>query len=279
MAEFPISIAAYSFNKMFYEKRVDVFTYLEMLKYRYHVDWADIWTWPIQELDMEYIKKIRASMDGKGMRLANLCVDGPYVWQGDRASSDEAKKKMLEYIKAAEILGAKTVRIDMGGKNGEELTEEAFDYIVKTFRESCAICHNLGMKIGPENHWGWDKSVPILKRVHAAVAHPAYGHLFHFGGFPTDYEEGTDFAIANAMHTHIPANTIPYAKEIIRRLAARGYEGTYSIEHHTGVNEATRVEWHLGAVRSIIDELRDQGLDEPAKPDFMYSIYEKVFNK
>lgn len=163
---------------------------------------------------------------------------------------------MYEYIKAAEILGARTIRIDFGGSEGYTMPDEAFEYIVKTYREYCGICGDLGMKIGPENHWGWDRVPEYLNKVKKAVDSPWYGHLFHFGNFYEGRtEEGIQVILDYAMHTHIPADKLDIAGDYIKRLAAAGYAGTYSVEHHSGKYEFERLEAQLGRVRAIIAEL------------------------
>lgn len=254
-ADFPISLASYSFHGMLGEKRADVFTYLDMIKYRYRVDYADIWTGFLPTLDGDFLKKVRYSMDQKGITLANLCVDGPHVWVDDPDKRAAHKNKMIEYIKAAEILGACTIRIDFGGTEGYTMSDEAFEYLVATYKEYCVMCYDLGMKIGPENHWGWDRVPAYLKKVKDAVAHPAYGHLFHFDNFHDNIELGREIATSYAMHTHIPANKVLDAKQFIVNLHKAGYKGTYSVEHHSGKFETERVEWQLGTLRSIIAEL------------------------
>ena len=272
MAEFPISLASYSFHGVQGAGRFDVFAYLEALKYHYDVSYADIWTGYLPTLEDDFLKKIRAAMDEKHLTLANLCVDGPHLWVDSEEERKAHREQMLAYIRAAEILGARTVRIDFGGTEGHTMPDEAFEYIVNTYREYCAVCGSLGMKIGPENHWGWDRVPEYLEKVRDAVDSPYYGHLFHFGNFFDEPERGTDIAVSYAMHTHVHAGSVPYAKEIIRRLAKSGYAGTYSVEHHSGRHEFARVEWQLGAVRSLIEELKEEGVDEPAKPSYFSTL-------
>jgi sugar phosphate isomerase/epimerase len=275
MNNYPISLASYSFHGLLYEGKADIFTYLEMIKYHYNVDIADIWTGFLPTLEPDFIKKVRNAMDEKGITLANLCVDGPYLWDNSEEVRAEHKKSMLEYIKAAETLGAKTIRIDFGGSDGYTMPEEAFDYLVKTYKEYCGICYDLGMKIGPENHWGWDRVPAYLKKVKEAVNSPAYCHLFHFTNFFDNSEEGSEIAMSYAMHTHIPANSLPVAKELIYKLKKADYKGTFSVEHHSGKHEAERVEWQLGAVRSLIAELKEEGTNEPLKPSYFDNIFIK----
>ena len=291
MSEFNISVASYSFNRMIREGELNVFGYFDLLKYRYHVDYADIWTEGcFKSLDHDYIRSIRAAMDRNGLKLANLCVDGPYVWCDNPEERAAHKAQMLEYLEAARILGAKTVRIDFGFAGGGmmeafrimrdatreqiySMSDEAFEYIVKTYREYCEIVSEWGCRIGPENHWGWDRIPAYLKKVADAVDHPAYGHLYHLRNFYDNPEEGEQWCIEHAMHTHVHANSIPYAKDVLRRLALAGYQGTYGIEHHSGKYETERVDWQLGSLRAMLAEIKDCDLSAPAESDYMSRIY------
>lgn len=275
MKDMKIAVASYSFHGAMYEGKCDVFNYLNLLKYRYGVTNADIWTGYLTTLEDDFIGKIRATMDREGIELANLCVDGPHLWMDDPEVRAEHKKQMLEYIQVANKLGAKSVRIDFGGPEGHTMPEEAFEYIVNTYREYCKICGDLGMKIGPENHWGWDRVPEYLEKVKNAVDSPAYGHLYHLGNFHDEPERGEALALSYAMHTHIHADSMPYAKEVIRKLKNLGYEGAYSVEHHSGKLEYERVDWQLATMRGLIAELDAEGYDEPAKPDFFTEIYRK----
>ncbi len=274
MPEFRTAIASYSFHGLLGQGKCDVFNYLNMLRYRYNIANADIWTGFLPTLEDDFITKVKDTLDRNSLSLANLCVDGPHIWVDDPEKREAHRLQMLEYIKAADKLGAKTIRIDFGGTEGHTMPEEAFGYIVKTYKEYCSICWDLGMKIGPENHWGWDRVPEYLEKVKNAVDHPAYGHLYHLRNFYDEPEKGEALAISYAMHTHIHANSMPYAKEVIRRLALSGYEGVYSAEHHSGKLECERVEWQIATVRGLIAELQEEGLENEAAPAYFNGIYE-----
>jgi sugar phosphate isomerase/epimerase len=186
----------------------------------------------------------------------------------------EHDAQALDYIKAARTLGARTIRIDMGERN-DEFSAESFDYIAATYQKYARLCADEGMKIGPENHWGASKYGHNLERMKQAVNHPAYGHLLHLEGFLGDMEAGYAAVLPIAMHTHIPANSIPVAKEVLRRLAASGYKGTYSVEHHSARLELERTAWQLASLRCLLAELDEEGLDSPAQPDYLSEVYEK----
>ena len=272
MKQNPIAIASYSFHGMHKKGSMDLFQYLEVIRSRYQVSQADIWSGYLVSLETDYIKQVRQEMDRRGLSLANLCVDGPVLWTPDPEQREENYKTMLRYIEAAHVLGAKTIRIDFGGKDGDTMTEEAFDLIVRRYKNYCSLCYDLGMKIGPENHFGLDRNPDNLKKVWREVDHPAYGHLLHFGNLP-DFMKQMDMLLPIVMHTHVAANSLPEAKEIIRRLMAAGYEGAWSVEHHTAELELERVEWQLASLRAILAELRKEDLAGPAKPDYMQTVY------
>lgn len=292
MADINIAVASYSFHSLINAGEMNVYNYLDLLKDRYHVNYADIWTEGcLKSLDEDYLKKIKRAMDEREIKLANLCVDGPYVWCDDPEERAAHKADMLKYLKAAKILDAKTIRIDFGfsgdgqksgfgiGKKKKEevytMSDEAFEYIVAAYKEYCGIVSEWGAKIGPENHWGWDRVPYYLIKVHDAVDDPAYGHLYHFRQFYDEPELGEAHCVKNAMHTHIHANSIPYAIDVVRKLYESGYNGAYSVEHHSGKLERERVDWQLGSLREIIAELRDEAdSGEIAKTAFMNKMYD-----
>ena len=275
MNPLPTCVASYSFHGLLGKGECDVFRYLDLLRFRYHVRYADIWTGFLPSLDDGFIGRVRAALDRNELTLANLCVDGPHVWVDDPDGRTEHRKQMLDMIYAADKLGAKTIRVDFGGTDGHTMPPEAFEYIVNTYREYAAICADLGMKIGPENHWGWDRVPEYLEEVKNAVDSPAYGHLYHLRNFYDEPERGEALCISYAMHTHIHADSMPYAKDVIRRLYNEGYEGVYSVEHHSGKLEPERVDWQLATVRGLIAELSDEGFEDAAKPSFFEGVYRK----
>ncbi|MCL2096599.1 MAG: sugar phosphate isomerase/epimerase [Oscillospiraceae bacterium] len=277
--KYPISIASYSFHGMLSEGRTNIFTYLEDLKYRYNVDYADIWSgylapWGnLDPIDGDLLKKIKLSMDEKGITLANLCVDGPHLWMDTEEERGKHYDGAFNYMKAAVVLGAKTVRIDVGVRE-DAITDEQFDYVVKVYRDLADFAGNNNMRVGTENHWGASRDPKVLDRIYNAVNHKAYGHLFHFGNFIEGQKEaGLETVLKMAMHTHVPADSMPFAKEYIRKLVNADYKGTFSIEHHSSKHEYERVAWQLATVKGLITELEEEGFDKISSADYFSGIY------
>lgn len=271
---FPVALASYSFHGLISEGYLNLFGYLELLHSRYQVRQADIWSGllPPQVLEPEQLAVIRRFMDDRQITLANLCVDGPFLWHDDPDVRQAHRLTMLRYLDAARILGARTVRIDFGGSEGP-MSEEALSTIVGLYSEYCQICYEDGIRIGPENHWGWDRIPENLRRVRDAVDHPAYGHLLHIGNWPVGQGEAMlETCLPILMHTHFPADSVAWTKDLLRRMALSGYQGACSVEHHSGRHELERVQWQLGVLNGLLAELETEGLDEPVQAGFFTQV-------
>ena len=201
--------------------------------------------------DEDYIRKVREAMDEKELVLANLCVDGAHLWEDDPDRRQANRQKALEWMTAAELLGAKTVRIDMGGK-GEQFNDEQFDYVAKTFREYAARAADNGYRVGPETHWGPSLTVSVQDKVRKAVDHPGYGvllHIRHWNGGLEEEDRGDRLIAPWVMHTHVDARVAAEGPEgKMRMLRDAGYDGCWGVEHHTAKNEYAEVAWQLAVV-------------------------------
>ena len=245
-----ISIASYSFHGLLAEGKMDVFGYLESCKFRYHVQSADIWNGMFPTTDEVFLKKVKEGLEERELVLANLCVDGPHIWEDDPAAREKNYKDALTYLHAAEFLGAKTIRIDAGGR-GDTFTEEQFDLIVRRYKEYAQFAYDRGFKVGPENHWGPE----TMKRICQAVDHPGFGMLLHFRG-----NVGDALMAPWAMHTHISWDIAEHhLGESLKILKDVGYQGYYGVEHHSAKDEYYMVSIQLAKVRNGVYQLTKAG--------------------
>lgn len=243
------TVASYSFHGLFKEGKMDVFGYLESAKYRYHLQAADIWNIMLANYEEDYLHKVREALDERELYLANLCVDGAEVWNPDAEVRERLYQNARRNLRAAEILGARTVRIDMGGRE-LDMTDEQFAYTVQRYREYAQFGHDSGFKVGPENHWGASRVPENIRKVHDAVDHPSFGILLHFENWDVDKENGDRLCAPYAFHTHLAAWVIPACAEKMQILRDAGYAGHLGIEHHSGKNEYSQVEWQLASARN-----------------------------
>lgn len=243
------SIASYSFHRMLHEGTMDVFGYLESIRYRYHLHAADIWNGMFASFEEDYLRKVRQAMDEKDMYLANLCVDGAELWNDDAEIRNQLYQNALQNLRAAEILGATTVRIDMGGRE-LTMTDEQFEYTVKRYKEYADVAGDHGFRVGPENHWGASRVPENIRKVYEAVNHQAFGILLHFENWDVDMENGDALCAKYAFHTHLAAWVMPRCEEKLKLLHDVGYEGHLGIEHHSGQHEYSQVGWQLATAHN-----------------------------
>ncbi|MFP6721174.1 MAG: TIM barrel protein [Candidatus Poribacteria bacterium] len=254
-----ISVLSYSFRGLLSQSKMDVFGYLETCKYRYHLDAVDIWSGFLLSLDEDYLGKVRSAIDERNLILADLCVDGVHIWEDDADMREQNYQNAIAYLKSADILGAKFVRIDAGGRN-QSWSEEQLDFIVQRYREYAQQAQDRGFKVGIENHWGPETKWEDLKKVYEAVDHPGFGISCHIGGWhgtPDEIAEADKNIAPWVCHTHIDWNICQnQLTEKLTNLWDADYQGYYSIEHHSAVNEYAEVAIQLAQVRDVLSRLR-----------------------
>jgi len=257
-----ISIASYSFHGLIGAGMMDVFGYLETCKYRYHLDAADIWNGLLGPDEKVYLQesflgKVKEALAEREMVLANYHADGCHVWEDDPAARERNYQSALAHLRAARLLGAKTVRIDAGGK-GNTWSNEQFDLIVRRFREYAKMGADWGFRIGPESHWGPELVPDNMERLARAVDSPAFGILMHIGHWENAPEDEGDRRLAPwAAHTHIDARiTRTRLDPAMRILLDAGYKGYWGVEHHSARNEYAEVAYQLAEVRRVLEKTR-----------------------
>lgn len=244
-----ISIASYAFHGLLAAGQIDVFGYLESCKYRYQLNTADIWNGMLPTTDEDYIRKVKAVLDERELTLVNLCVDGAHIWEDDPDQRENNYQNALAHLKAAEILGARTVRIDAGVRE-DTFTNEQLDWIVKRFSEYARRANDHGYRVGPENHWGAEVHPANMLKICQGVNHPAFGVLLHFRG-----NEGDAVMAPYAMHTHVSWDiTLNNLEKCMNTLDAVAYTGYWGVEHHSGKNEYANVAVQLALVRKALAE-------------------------
>ena len=257
-----LSVASFSFHGALAEGTMDVFGYLETCRYRYHLGTADIWNGLLgndveAQLDPERLRLVRRAMDERGLVCVNYHADGCHPWEDDPEVRARHRSLALRHLEAAVVLGARTVRIDTGGRE-REWTAEQFDAIAEAFREFAEFAGNEGFKVGPETHWGTTNYPDNMIRLHAAVGSPHYGILLHMGKDTWTGPDDYDRALAPlAIHTHVDQKTCDVRiDDALAILADAGYQGALGVEHHTGKNELAEVEAQIGLVRRALAHLR-----------------------
>jgi sugar phosphate isomerase/epimerase len=269
-----LSILSYSFHGLLQWGMMDIFGYLETCKYRYNLNAADIWNGFFPTLEEDFIQSVKRALDEREMILAQLCCEHCHIWTEDPDLRERNHKNALRHLDIGKTLGALTLRIDAGGFNYTKWPDEVFDHIVQRYKEYCQFAYDHGFILLTENHWGPEGTWSEMKRLFQAVDHPAFRICCHLGTWGVDADESWSAdEDANRVadresapwisHTHIDWATCIDPDLLTERLGnlwSVGYEGYYSIEHHSGVNEYERVAIQLELVRNKLREFQQFGL-------------------
>jgi sugar phosphate isomerase/epimerase len=254
---------SYCFNQLEKEGKSDAFTYLETVRYRFGLGMADIWNGSLKSLDEDYLHRVRDGLDERGLELTCFAIDQAHIWEDDAALRERNYQNALANLRAAEILGAQTVRLDCGGpRDKTEWSNEQFDAITRRFGEYVKRASDHGYRLGPENHWGPAMAPQSLKKLCQAVNHPSFGVLLHFERWHgPDAEKGDDLLAPWAMHTHIPRLDPAAIRPKMDALRAAGYKGAWSVEYVS--TRYAELALRLAMVRDVLEQWR---IEAGAKP-------------
>lgn len=254
------SIGAFSFYQLLSQNEMNIYGYLETVKYRYRLDAVDLWNGffvnrevPIWELpDNDELMKIKRNLDDRQLTVANIAVDRAHLWDADPDIRQQLYRNALAHLKAAKLLGAQTVRIDANRGPGE-VTEEQFEYTVRTYQELAQQAADYGFTVGPENHTGISLDPHWMKRLAEAVDHPGYGILLHIDRW-IEGNQGNEIVAPWVNHVHLDKRTInsENTESTMKFLSEFGYQGYWAVEYNALSNPYIEIEWALAAMKRLL---------------------------
>ncbi|WP_289356651.1 TIM barrel protein [Paenibacillus sp. S-12] len=277
-----LSIGGFSFNNLRVEGKMDIFAYIETVYKRYQLQGIDFWNaffadttrplWQIADDDM--LHRIRQALVEREMNLVNIAVDRAHIWDPDPEIREALHQNALAHLRAAEIMGAQSVRIDAVLHGDDVLSDEALEYITMRYREYAQRGAEGGYWVGPENHTGCSLQPDTLVRISEEVNHPNYGILLHIGRWKPP---GDSFSIRNATlgtwdsyaiegdlqaapwvrHTHVDYRLIesPDAKDRLASLKNAGYNGYWAIEYNAPYDQLAAMDEAIGKLKGHLASL------------------------
>ena len=255
------SIASYSFHGLHKIGAMNIIQYFETVKYRYNMDTADIWNGMLDRFDDDYLRLVKQQMDERGLTLVNLCCDGANIWSEADEDRARCEAHAQECLRAAEILGALTVRMDLGIPEATA-SDEQIERSAAQFDAYCQQAARFGAMMGPENHWGASTNVVVMRKLFEGVKASNFGLLLHLGNWRQTEDVDEDKARAydlefasKAMHMHMHYEACLDADAQFPALAAAGYKGSWSVESHKGFNEYNNVAFQLAQVKRVLSPL------------------------
>ena len=285
-----LSVTPYTFHQEFYRGEMDVFHLIETIKCRYHLNAVDMWNPQLESItDEAYLKRVKAALDANDLIVNNYAMDGANLWDPD----PEIRKRNVEFYrqnaKAAEILGAKSVKVDTGSHylrhfrfawdkdrkikernygtfaaNPVEddeywdqmiYTDEMIEYFQKVLKEYCDRAANMGYDVYIENHWATMCVASELKKVMDACAHPNLGVLAHLGRwFKGDTLEAEKLIAPYTRYVHVDlgmaeGGIFEHGKPYLDA----GFDGYWGVEYTgEGENSYACAEYQLAAIKRLL---------------------------
>ncbi|QHW29783.1 sugar phosphate isomerase/epimerase [Paenibacillus rhizovicinus] len=244
-----LSIEGFSFHGMLKEGTMDIFHQLESIRYRYGLNAVGIWNGFLTSTEDTYLAKIRQALDEKQMTLPSLACDWCAVWADDEAEREKQYRNALENFKAAKILGAKSLRIDWGISR-ETVTDEEFEFLVNRYTEYCRLAEEIGIVVGPENHFGASLNPDLMLRLIEAINHPSFKILLHVQRWSTGKDTADERLAPHAAHVHVNAETLTSAK--LKSMTDAGYVGGWGIEHGKGSEEYRETQEQVDLIKQVL---------------------------
>jgi hypothetical protein len=251
------SIGSWSFHALFNSGKMNLFGYLESIKYRYHLSHADIWNGMLLSTEDDYIQSIKDTLVEEGLTVANLAVDGADVWHDDPSIREQKYQKALTYLDIARRWGVQTLRIDMG-INSIEVNDEQYEFCIHRYREYAQFAYDHGFKVGPQTHQPAAQSPQNLKRLHEGISAPGFGIVLNVNRWLVDKEIGDEIVAPFTGHAQLDRAFVDFTgSELLQKvqlLRQGGYCGCWSLEFRGGANEYLEVERDLLGIRLAAKE-------------------------
>lgn len=249
------SVGSWSFHALFESGKINLFGYLESIKYRYRLRHADIWNGMLLSTEDSYIQSIKETLEEEGITVASLNIDGVDVWHDDPEIRERNHQNALRYLAIARLWGVRNLRIDLG-VNTPELTEEQLEFSVKRYQEYARFAHDHGFTVGPQTHQPATQVPQNLRRLNDAIASSGFGVLLNVSRWAEDKEIGDELAAPFTSHVQLDRAFVdftgPDLLNKVRTLRKGGYRGCWSLEFRGGANEYLEVEHDLLTLRRAV---------------------------
>jgi sugar phosphate isomerase/epimerase len=106
----------------------------------------------LQNRDNDYLSKLRAYVESKGMVISMLCYSPDFTRPTTEERNEEVKKQQ-EIIRIADKLGVKFVRTLSGQKRPDLNTDEAISWVVECIKRCLPEAEKYGINLVMENHY------------------------------------------------------------------------------------------------------------------------------
>lgn len=250
------SVGSWSFHELYEADKINLFGYLQALKYRYQLSSADIWTGMMTSTADDYVRKVQQTLKEESMTVACLATDAT-VWHDNPEMRKRNRATIDQYIEIASTLGAETLRIDIGIQS-TAISDEQFSYAAETYRHYAGIAQSRGFRLGPQTHQPAMQVPSNVERMVKAVANPAFGVIIDVERWVEDIESGDERCAPYAMLVHFDSSRTTTRQRLEQKVSTflqADYQGCWSLEYRLGGSEYLGVAADLAELRRTVHQL------------------------
>ena len=240
---FKISVAQWSLNKLFWDKKIDNRDYGKFVREEYNLDaveWVNSF-FKEHATGFGYIREMKQRCDDHGVKTLLVMVDG----EGALGDPDDAKRKQAvenhyKWVVASKLLGGHSIRVN-AKSNGKLPWDEQRKLAADGLAQLTEFARGFGINVIVENHGGLSSNGKWLAEVMDEVGLPECGTLPDFGNFPGSYdnylgihEMMPDAKAVSAKCKQFDANGdhigVDYMR-MMRIVLGHGYRGYVGVEY------------------------------------------------
>jgi len=210
----------------------------------------EVWGYHLWNMNEEEISSLIEEL-----KLRNIVVPsiGSYLTEQGDSEKGDILNVAKKYFYLCERLESKRLRIFYGSREFEESSQEYLQFIDKIFEEIFKMGEDKGIRVMPEMHGGTViGSIEGLKRILERWGkNPNFGVVYQPYEFKTESAlEALDVALGHIQSVHLQnrddghfvalaEGDIDY-RQILRKLAISGYDGSFVVEFTGGVSSSVK---------------------------------------
>ena len=259
-AKLELSLAAYSFNKALDLKKptMTLFDFLDFAA-KQEIPAVEPTSYYFAETTDKYIRKLRDHAD-----KLKLAVSGVPL-RNDFCQLDDTKRQadidhVTTWVKHAQALGAKTVRIFAGNLQKGDTLEKAQKRVVDSIEKCLPAAEKAGVILALENHGGITATPEQLLALVKPIRSVYLGVNIDTGNFKTadpyaDVEKIIPFGVVCQLKTEVfPDGKKQEAelKKIIGLLKSGNYHGYVALEYEAGGDPLVVVPKVLKTLKELV---------------------------
>jgi sugar phosphate isomerase/epimerase len=201
---------------------------------------VEVWDLHFDDQSIAYCEQVKAAAAKVGSRISNVQVDSlADLSAPDKATRDKGIVQAKEWMDRAVALGAPSIRVNTGGKEGGKMPLET---TADSFKQIAEYGQQVGVTVLVENHTGYSRDIANVVALVDAVNHPMCRVLCDYGNTPAGTMEERIASLSRLFPklAFVSAKGVAFDDKfqptkydygaLVKATEDSGYRGIYSIE-------------------------------------------------